>query len=136
MKISKFFPPYYEKNGVDHCTLKTDYLKKAGVYFIKENGIIVYVGHSSTILYKTIYRHFQKWDDKRSERKVYNKYSCTIRIITTTPTQAPRLEGYLIQKMQPRDNEIKYDLINFDAVKLKDIAPIPKEDLIDEEAPF
>jgi excinuclease UvrABC nuclease subunit len=138
MKISKFFPPYYKSNDLDKCTLKTDYQKKSGVYFIKDNtNTTIYIGHSSTNLYKTIYRHFQEWNDKRQERKVYNKFNYTIRIITTTPTQAPRLETYLIKKLKPRDNEIKYNnLIEFKEVKIKDIEPLKPIDIFDEEAPF
>lgn len=139
MKISKFFPPYYKSNDLDKCTLKVDYQKKFGVYFIKDNATneIVYIGNSSTNLYKTIYRHFQEWNDRRQFRNIYNKYGYTIRIILTTPTQAPKLEAYLIQKMQPKDNQIKYDNATyFKDIKLKDIAPITKNDIIDENAPY
>lgn len=33
--------------------------------------------------------------------------SYTVRIIFTTPLQAERLEAYLVNKYQPRDNDIK-----------------------------
>jgi excinuclease UvrABC nuclease subunit len=138
MKISKFFPPYYKSNNLDKCTLKTDYQKKAGVYFIKDNtNTIIYIGHSSTNLYKTIYRHFQEWNDRRQFRHIYDKYGYTVRVITTTPTQAPRVEAYLIQKMQPRDNEIKYENATyFKDIKLKDIEPLSKDEIIDDNAPY
>lgn len=34
---------------------------KSGVYFIKENGILVYVGMSRSNLQEALYRHFQDW---------------------------------------------------------------------------
>lgn len=103
----------YDSNGKPNIK-SLDYKKKqSGVYFIKNNKEeIVYVGFSSTNLYKTIYRHFQTWNDNRpnevkEKRYVYPK-EYKVRILFTTPEKATILEKYLIKKMQPRDNREKY----------------------------
>jgi excinuclease UvrABC nuclease subunit len=117
MKISKWFEPY--KNGKPALEYKKT--QRPAVYFIKENNKIVYVGMSATNLYKTLYRHFQTWNDKRAQyrsanytRKTYDK-TAKVRVIFCTALQADRLETYLIQKLKPRDNEHKY----------KDVPPPP-----------
>ena len=74
MKASKFFTPYYKKNNNLKCSLDHSKVKdKTGVYLIKQDSKIVYVGYSIGSLYKTIYRHFQDWNDKAQDRKVYDK---------------------------------------------------------------
>lgn len=109
MKASKFFQPYYKKNNSLKCSLDHSKVKnKTGVYLIKQDSKIVYVGYSIGSLYKTIYRHFQDWNDKAQERKVYDKTGVKIRVFFCTPKQADRLETYLIQKLKPRDNKQTY----------------------------
>lgn len=110
-KETKFLPPYTDSGKT---TFRALTWKKPGVYIIKENGKVVYVGHSKTNLYKTMYRHFQEWNH-RSQKVItyagsmaYNKY--TVRVILTTPARAPQLEGYLVNKYEPRDNEVKLQL--------------------------
>lgn len=88
-------------------------INRAGVYIIKENNKIVYVGMSKGNLYKTLYRHFQQWHHSQQEVVTYvNKLSrnrYTVRVILCTPLQAEKLERGLIIKYKPRDNEIKYN---------------------------
>lgn len=108
MEKSKFLPPY-QNNG------RTTYMNtrnKSGVYIIKENGTVVYVGHSQSNLYKTLYRHFQEWKHPYQEVITYKgkKKDYTVRVILTTPSQAPRLEAYLVNKYQPRDNSHKLSI--------------------------
>lgn len=142
MKISKFFPPYYEKNDVDHCTLKTTFQTESGVYFLKnKEGEITYIGSSKTNLYKTIYRHFQDWSSSTQKRVTYGKYSHTLRIILTTPTQSLRVETYLLNKHVPKDNTIITKLgikekANYKDLKFKSFTPIAKDEIIDENAPY
>lgn len=69
--------------------------KSAGVYFIKENGVIVYIGFSGTCLYSTLYRHFQQWIDNR------NKYQ----IINSSPPY-PRVTYY--HTLNERDYSVYY----------------------------
>lgn len=110
MKKFKFIPIYQEadrnKTNISFAT------GKSGIYLIKEDNKIVYVGHSASNLYKTITRHFQTWNDRQQDRIVYPKnkrHRYSVRIIFTTPKQSGRLEMYLINKMRPRDNEKKYE---------------------------
>jgi predicted GIY-YIG superfamily endonuclease len=120
MKRTKFFKPYNDKKTV--CTLKSS---GAGVYIIKQENKIVYIGYSSTDVKKTMYRHFQKWTDLRStfgrasqpyDRITYHnrfnndEYKC--KVIFCTPKQAELLEQALILKLKPRDNSLKLNLIS------------------------
>lgn len=114
MKVQKFVPPYTDAGKP---RLKNTW-KKSGVYLIKENNKIVYIGHSGYNLYKTMYRHFQNWDSHQT-RATYKakgnkrkKYS--IRTILTTPNQAHRLEIALSKKYNPRDMKYKYQKLELD----------------------
>ena len=81
-----------------------------GVYFIYEgnNEKPSYIGYSASSLYSALYRHFQSWNDKTQQRFTYSRNS-KIRVILTTPKRAALLEKYLIIKMKPKDNVIKYE---------------------------
>jgi excinuclease UvrABC nuclease subunit len=106
---TRFSDPYKANGRLNLPTCPS--CKQSGVYLIKSkrSGKIIYIGHSSTNLYKTITRHFQTWNDKAQQRYVYQKSGYQIRVIFTTPARAALLEKYLIKKMQPRDNKMKYE---------------------------
>ena len=81
-----------------------------GVYIIKNKKDILYVGYSGTDLYKSMYRHFQKWNDKDQVRIEFDnpyKYKIDI-ILTNTKLGASRLEKALIIKYKPKLNPEKY----------------------------
>lgn len=103
---SKWFKPYKDKK----TQLPNKYYDKSGVYIIKSktDGKIKYVGHSTTGLKKTLYRHFQSWNDSQQDRQVYDKSKYLIKIYRTSKTVAPRLEKYLIDKYKPVHNKMKY----------------------------
>lgn len=110
MKRSSFVPPY----NSDGSTTLPNVKNKSGIYIIKEDNQIVYIGYSANNLYRTLYRHFQQWTGGRGEAKAgttyvnkMNRHTYTVRAVITTPTQDPRLEAALIEKHQPRDNELK-----------------------------
>ncbi len=118
MKAFRFQPPYNSKGK----TTFPGASKKSGVYLIKENGELVYVGYSGTDLYKTMYRHFQSWSDAEykggkaipaqyrvSYKEFLEKKKYTVRIVFCTAIQAERLERVLIKKYNPRDNANKYE---------------------------
>lgn len=136
MKVFKFFSPYRAGGKTTFPDSRT----RTGVYLIKENGKLVYVGYSGTDLYKTMYRHFQEWNDRTQQIRItyYNKLKTnnyTVRIIYCTPKQAARLEGALILKHQPRDNTNTYlgfELDNADHQILDDY----KFAIVEQEAPF
>lgn len=84
---------------------------KSGCYLIYKNGVLVYVGMSKTDLYKTMYRHFQKWTDPTQIRISYNpngRNRFTVRAVLCTPAKAEALEKMLILKHRPKDNPNKY----------------------------
>ena len=112
MKLTKTFKPY-TKEG--RCTLQPKEGTRAGVYIIgkKINGKpqIVYVGYSATNLYKTMYRHFQNWNDTSQQRVTYKQLSDVfIRVVFCGGQKAALLEEALILKYKPRDNNLKLEL--------------------------
>ena len=113
MKKFKFLTPYIQGNQAGKITRYPETKNKSGVYIIKENNVIVYVGYSGTNLYRTLYRHFETWNAKYEQVVTYknklNKNQYTVRIILCTPTQAGKLEKMLIINYQPRDNADKYN---------------------------
>lgn len=106
MSVTRFTAPYK-----DNKTTFRNTANKSGVYLIKENGIIVYIGYSKSNLYRTLYRHFQQWNHKYQEvityASKYNTNNYTVRVVLCSPTRAEKLEGALIQKYKPRDNSMK-----------------------------
>lgn len=117
LKSTTFFPPY-DREG--NCNLKAT---GKGCYIIKKNNVILYVGMSTTDLKKTLYRHFQKWTDLRTnwtkkrqnyERVTYhgeNRNMFSVKVIfTPTDNEARVLEYLLIRKLKPKDNFLKNEL--------------------------
>jgi excinuclease UvrABC nuclease subunit len=108
MKVSRFQPPYRSTGR----TTFPEMMNKSGVYLIKENGRLVYVGVSLTNLYRTMYRHFEQWNHSGQGVTTYygkmKKNDYTVRVILCSKAQASRLEKALIKKHRPRDNENKY----------------------------
>jgi hypothetical protein len=87
----------------------------AGVYFIREDSKLVYIGYSDTNLYRTMYRHFQQWNHRGQEVITYasrlNRHRYTVRILITPWREAHKWEARLIKKHKPRDayrEEIQY----------------------------
>lgn len=109
-------------------------IPRPGVYMIYQNNQIVYIGYSGTNIYKTLYRHFQKWNDGQT-RIVYNKNDESIKIrvtYTNSAYRAYKLERALIVKHAPRDNPNKY--INYvlskqDKQRVEDLINEPKTDI-------
>ena len=85
---------------------------KSGVYLIYKGENLRYVGFSAYDLYKTMYRHFQSWEDSNQRRVVYkNLKDIKVRVVYCPPAQAAKLERALIIKYKPTDNPQK--LLNF-----------------------
>jgi len=111
--IKKFrFRKPYKKNG---RTNFPDASKKSGVYIIKKNDKIIYIGYSNSDLYKTLYRHFQTWNDKQSPERISYKNQLKnnefmVRVVYCSPKRAEALEKALILKHRPKDNKLKYNL--------------------------
>lgn len=95
----------------------------SGVYAIREAGFlgsrVVYVGESHTgNLKKTITRHFQSWGrgkgfwagmfrgSNTDPGRTYDRASCEVCVLVTSPTQAIPTQDKWIREMSPRDNVI------------------------------
>jgi len=124
LKSTPFFPPY---SPVGNYNLKTT---GAGVYIIKEKNVIVYVGMSGTHVQNTLYRHFQQWNDLRTnwtkKKEIYERVSYYGRnrgnfmikvIFTPTEREARILEELLILKLKPKDNTLKLSLYSNNELK-------------------
>jgi len=144
MKSTNFFPPYSE----DKCNLKTS---GKGVYIIKKDDAVVYVGVSYSDVKRTLYRHFQKWTDLRTihtkknqsyERVTYygeNKNKFKIKVIfCKTEKECAELEYLLIKKLKPVNNTLKnelYSIVDLNKT-IKNFNNCDKWNPNDEEAPF
>ena len=112
------FIPIYKNLAVKELGWKSETnikwaQNRSGVYQIKENGVLVYIGASANVYRKSL-RHFEPYEGQNN-KKDYHKYldtkEFTIRItLTNTPHQAYLLESALIAKHQPRDNYIQPSL--------------------------
>ena len=103
MQKLKFLAPYNKFRK----TTFPESIKKSGVYMIKENNKIVYIGCSRKNLYKTVYRHFENWNHPAQDVVTFNvngKKKYTFRVIYCSVLQAQTLEKVLINKLKPRDN--------------------------------
>jgi hypothetical protein len=107
MKKTKTFKPY-TKEG--RCTLQPKQGERPGVYFIYKDAKPVYVGHSQSNIYKTMYRHFQSWEDQQRRVTYKNLSGITCRIIFCPASKATILEEACILKYKPKDNEQKLQL--------------------------
>jgi len=147
-KIYRFMPPY-TSSGKTALPISTN---RRGVYLIKENGKLVYVGHSvgistSSNLRKTIYRHFQQWSENSKTRSgtLYhttyktrmkrNRY--TVRVVfTNNKDQTLKLERALIIKYNPRDNKLKYETYTLNRHDEKAIEAYETTPVLTGAAPF
>lgn len=90
--------------------------RSPGVYIIYREGSPAYIGYSASDVYKSLYRHFQRWNDPKQIRVTYSPIDpqITVRVIyTRTAQQAANLEYALIIKYQPTDNPRQYLPIDY-----------------------
>lgn len=114
--------PY--KNGKPFYTAK-----KSGVYLIFRNATLRYVGYSGYNVYKTLYRHFQSWNDPNQIRSVYspNDEQIKVRVIYCNNSKAKKLESALIIKFQPIDNPDKLSNLIIDKNEKKVLIELDDE---------
>ena len=145
LKGTKRFKPYTD--GVP--TLKTN--TGGGVYIIRLFNEVVYVGKSNADIKKTLYRHFQRWTDRRSdhakkyqiyERVTYHledldNYTCQVYYCDDT-SKIDLLETTLIFKLKPRDNKQKLQMYTLEQrnVMSVQINEAEKWNPISDENPF
>ena len=96
----------YNKDG---STNISNAIGKTGVYIIyNDENKVQYVGHSRSDLYKTLTRHFQKWNDgiNRQYRAKFRKdEGYKTRLILCPPSKCLLLEEALINKHKPPFNQ-------------------------------
>jgi excinuclease UvrABC nuclease subunit len=77
---------------------------KSGVYVIRRNGVVVYVGESHTgRLKKTLAHHFQSWTGKTAG-PTYPRAGSTVAVEVTPASQAVDRQNELITRHNPPDN--------------------------------
>lgn len=121
MKATGYFKPYQPDGSY---SLKTT---GCGVYIIKHKEKVIYVGMSRKDLRNTMYRHFQTWNDRRSdytkkmqpyERVTYsekNRDEFTVKVIFCKGViECEIMEQLLIRKLKPKDNSLKLYLYSLD----------------------
>ena len=88
---------------------------QSGVYIIREQSEVVYVGSSVGRLYDTLTRHFQQWRRYKGFWKgqygaghdpglTYKRDRVEVAVRITRPSEALDEEARLIQRLRPRDN--------------------------------
>lgn len=104
LRRTRFLPPYLPSGRTTFSEAGCP-----GCYIITKAGRIRYVGFSANNVYKTLYRHFQKWNDPRQERVTYmQRHDVRVRVLyTPSAAKARELERALIIKHQPPDNTDK-----------------------------
>ena len=97
---------------------------KSGVYIIRKarGSKYIYIGQSSSNLYKTITRHFQSWDDPRQVRTSYldSGGQYLFKSVLLSPARALKLEKALIIKHRPLDNPNKLDFYELNDLTSKE----------------
>lgn len=112
-----FVPAYLSKSK---CGIRgtKEVRRKTGVYFIKEDGELIYIGMSKSCVYNALYRHFQHWvahDRTRHKHKrlTYKhwlkKHKYEVAIVYLEKEIVDHVERFNIGTYRPRDNKWKYD---------------------------
>ena len=107
------FKPAYTENGTKVTHRRKDYWKQTGVYIIRVEGVIRYVGRSAGCVYRACYRHFQKWCKKpRNSGHMdshYPKNGAEVAIIITDDFEIG--EAQLAHELQPTDNRYWFGML-------------------------
>jgi hypothetical protein len=120
MYKQKLAPPYKIVKGVKKTTFNIR--NKGGVYLIYDlDNVLKYIGMSSNNLYRTMYHHFQSWNDYKNyypqKRVLYDPDKVKVRIAyINSISKIEKLEKALIFKHRDKvalDNPNQYR--NFDA---------------------
>ena len=146
IKTKSSWKPPYKNLAVVELGWKTEtnfrYAQgKTGVYLIKRNNVLVYVGAARNV-YKSMLRHCElhRGDcnneghcNKQRYFDDYEKNNYVVRVVlTNTPKQAFALESALINKYKPRDNLYIPEL--FDPAVIKEFTDA--KEMTFDKAPF
>lgn len=112
----KWTPSYINgKAGIQGIVLKK---RIPGLYFIKEKGVLVYIGKSTYNVKEVLYRHFQKWNPDRTSKhyrvsyEKNNDYEVAVHLFSILEVHDAEILN--IQKYKPRDNRKLYDEVEQD----------------------
>jgi hypothetical protein len=146
VKTKSTWKPPYKSLAVPELGWKTETnfrfaQGKTGVYLIKRNGQLIYIGAARNV-YKAMLRHFEQhrgdcYDNGHCNKQRYfddyekNEYLVRV-VLTNTPNQAFKLEAALINRYKPRDNAYIPEL--FDPSVLKEFTDATPETF--DKAPF
>jgi len=103
---TKFTRPFKTVSDIGNNTRVFKERFRPGVYIIKKNNNVLYVGFSRSDVTHTMYRHFYAWNDSQY-RVTFNPFDENIKarvIYTNRPEQAATLEKALINKLKPKYN--------------------------------
>ena len=92
-------------------TTKRHAFKKPGLYFIKVDDKLVYIGMSRKNIYHALYRHFEKWDDHPARVIFPFRDNLQVRVLITHAAEA--YERRLIKLFKPKLNKFLYDDFEF-----------------------
>ena len=115
IKKIRWAAPYIEIKGREAANFELKHVP--GVYLIRDKIThqLLYIGFSGSNLYKTMYRHFQSWNDRQQIRITYDRDRVQVRVVyCRSASVASKLEKGLIIKYEPKDNPQKY-WINYEA---------------------
>lgn len=123
---SNWIDPYKIVNNKRVYSIK---YKGSGVYLIKEKDEIVYIGRSKKDLTNTLYRHFQKWTDLRTDKQsnfiarityyMMNISNYKVKVVICNNVEdICALEELLIKALEPRDNKLKAQKYNYKYKKI------------------
>jgi hypothetical protein len=107
--LSTDFAPPFLRVGKIYRKRTIKLRGSSGVYLIRENGVLVYVGFSSSCLTEALYRHFYQYNDAHRKTRVYYDPSdtskeYTVAVIYANHEEAAKLERGFILAFEPRDN--------------------------------
>lgn len=104
---TKPLPPYNEKGKPNFPVRNVP-----GVYVVLKAGAIVYAGYSKNNLYRTMYHHFQNWNDSTNQYRAIWKNLEGIKVYVIycdSGRVAKLLENAIIIKHRPKANVNVYD---------------------------
>lgn len=137
MRLKPYIRKQTENGKIAKPAFKRKEYKRPGVYIIRIDKKPVYVGSSLSNVYKTLYRHFQSWPDKKQRRVTYSKFTpgLTVEVKKLPVDKVKKTERDLLLKYNPIDNKNKIRTL-FE----QDMGPIDYGDPFakyqDIEAPF
>lgn len=143
MESIGFKPPFdgNRKDGKRNRVFRP-FSGKPGVYIIKEDDVIVYVGMSQSDVVKAMYRHFYFWGpDYRQpnhRRITYldldaHKYECTM--FDVSQSEAVSIERGIIVSLRPRDNFDRFEGYLDELQRSQNEQPVVENDE-NEDLPF